>query len=93
MISLILLSYGDIYITFGCTVIGLIPWAIYFNEQAKFREFMIFCFVAGFAVGTAHFIRSFSGLAVLCFLITLILLNKVLKNRQKLALFLVFLLA
>ena len=83
LLSGVLLSYGDIYVTFGCTTMVLVPWCLYLSERNTFNSFLIYCAIAGFVIGTAHFIRAFSGMSVLFFIVTLVILNKRYIRKQK----------
>lgn len=64
----------DNYLVFAVLATAVIPWALYFmkRNKADYKAVLFFGFV-GIAAGYAHYIRSYSGGAVVLFLIMSIL--------------------
>lgn len=83
LLSVMLISYGDIYVAFGCTAMALIPWCLYLWRRNQFRNILIYCLIAGFIIGISNFIRAFSGLSILIFIVLIAIFSKQFLLKQK----------
>lgn len=83
LLSIIFVSNGDIYVTFGCTAMVLIPWCLYLQKLNSFYISLIYCIIAGFIIGISNFIRAYSSLSAALFIIVLFVLNRHYIKKQK----------
>lgn len=78
---------GDVYSAYLAAALGVIPLTIYFiKEKWDSSLFYYFFFFAGIALGTLHYIRSFSGLATLVFMAVILVGSKHILLKKKLIL-------
>lgn len=84
--GLIIAGVGDVYIFLGATVLALVPWWFYVQDQREIKGQFIFCIIAGVLIGLAHLMRSHSGTAALIFIIISIILTKKFSKKHILAL-------
>jgi hypothetical protein len=71
-IGLVLLAFVssrfmDVYQLYTITAVACIPWILYVMQKKVTRDSLIFSFLTGIGLGTAHYIRTHSGTAVLLF--------------------------
>ncbi|MCK5632373.1 hypothetical protein KAH94_01365 [bacterium] len=64
----------DVYLVQSSIVIAIIPLALYFVKKNKASFlFVIFLFLSGISAGYAHYVRSFSSVAIILFLLIVLL--------------------
>lgn len=69
-LALIVGRFGDVYIAQFTTSAVVVPWTLYFCKQSGNRRWLpIALLVGGILIGTAGYIRSYSGTAALLFLL------------------------
>jgi hypothetical protein len=77
------LRIGDVYLAYFFCVNTLTPWAIYYAQKKHYDNyFLLFLFFSGFLISFFHYIRAFSGLGVLFFLIFLFVTSLSLTRKQ-----------
>ena len=60
----------DVYVFYAATILFCIPPALYFLDHKISKYYLVsFFFFAGLSIGFAHYIRTYSGIAPLLFLI------------------------
>lgn len=86
-ISLLTARMVDVYVAYEVAVVGLIPLFLWFALQNKVtKKFMAWMFMSGVVIGLCHYIRAYSSVATLIFMLTLMLLYMRAHFKQKLLL-------
>jgi hypothetical protein len=75
-LSKICFSIHDLYIIPSALALAVVPWTLYYfarshNSWGKY----LFLFFSGAAIGTAHYIRAYSGIAALLFMVPFLIKN------------------
>ena len=82
-------SIGEVYLAYYACAIIIIPWGLYFIKQEKISfYFLFYLFLSGFTISFFHYIRAYSGIGPLLFIITLVGLNAQFSLKQKSVFFL-----
>ena len=67
----------DVYIAYFASFFAIIPLFLYFilnnNDSKLFNYFLV---IAGIVIGASHYVRSYSSLPVLGFIVCMVLLNR-----------------
>lgn len=72
--SFVAIRIGDVYVASSSVALATIPLFLYLSKnKPRFTLMALFLLMAGLSIGTAHFVRSNSGMAVLIFLILAII--------------------
>lgn len=83
LLALLSLRIGDVYIIYSSSVVALIPWFMYCIRYTTTHMYLIFyCFFAGFMMSTMHYIRAYSTLPVIVFMIIVIVCTPALLRRK-----------
>lgn len=69
-------SVGDVYLSYYACVTALVPWSFYFSTKQYSKKTLLFMFLAGLGISFFHYIRAYSGLGVLFFMIALFVLQQ-----------------
>jgi hypothetical protein len=78
---------SDVYLGYMITALSIIPLFLFFITRKKESSlFYFFLFFSGIILGTFHYIRAHSGLAVLTLMIIMILFNNGVHLKKKIAL-------
>lgn len=73
-VSMVALNVGDVYLVNSSVVIAMVPWCVYLHRRESLSAWHLLAGLpAGILIGTANFLRSHSGTAVLVFLLALVL--------------------
>ncbi len=74
----------DVYLAYLASAVSIIPLSLYFTmNNTKSILFYFFTIFSGLIVGTSHYIRAYSGLAPLIFLIILLIFNSTINGMKK----------
>jgi hypothetical protein len=73
ILAALIYSSGDVYILLACTVMAIVPLALYISAVPRVATAALFVFASGVAISIANVIRSHSGTGVLAFLVCLVL--------------------
>lgn len=68
-----LMKVGDVYVVYSSCAFALVPWSLYFVKNKSYLSFCIFNLFAGYYIGTAHYIRTYSSLPTLGFILFLLI--------------------
>lgn len=75
-ISYLSYTINDLYITYSICILMVIPLFLYFMKSRTFKKlFIVFLFLAGIIIGCCHYMRSYSSLGVLIFVVVSIFLS------------------
>jgi hypothetical protein len=78
-------SIGDVYLSYVACPVAIIPWALYFAKNnihnTPFFNKMFF-FFSGMYLAFFHYIRTYSGIGALLFIISLFSLIRVFSKKQ-----------
>ncbi len=89
LLTLVSWEIGDVYIAKTVAAVTVLPLFLYFIKNKKFSLiFYFFMFGAGFIIGFNHLIRSYSGLAVGVFILSMLVFLNI-TWKQKMALVIV----
>ena len=89
LLTLVSWEIGDVYIAKTVATVTVLPLFLYFIKNKKFSlSFYFFTLGAGFVIGFNHFVRSYSGLAVGIFILSMLVFLNI-KWKQKMALVIV----
>ncbi len=70
-------AVGDVYIAYASCSMVLIPWFLFcIHHRQPQRLITIFFFFAGIVIGFSHYIRAYSALGVLLFMLIVLMLNR-----------------
>ncbi len=75
LVMIQVIRHGDVYTVTFATVLGLIPWILYFRKRGTQTTRLLFFFFAGMAISAAELVRVSSGLTVLVFAFLILLLS------------------
>ena len=65
-------ALGDVYLAYFACVTALVPWSLYFYKRKKYdRSLLLYLFFAGIWIGFFNYIRTYSGIGVGLFILTL----------------------
>jgi len=89
VVALFLLAFvsfkvGGLYLVSPSITVSIVPLFLYFTKNKSLSTaFVLFAFLAGVGLGTAHFLRSHAGTAVFIFMISVVVLYLQSHWRQK----------
>ncbi len=72
-----LLKVGDVYLLYSSCAFALVPWTLYFANNKSYFLFCIFNMFAGYYIGTAHYIRAYSSVPTLVFMLFLLAIVRI----------------
>lgn len=78
---------GDVHVLYFVTV-AFIPWCIVLFENQSFKSSLVYYFFCGLFAALFHFIRSFAGLPLVCFLVIALFTTRYFAWHKKLLLLL-----
>jgi hypothetical protein len=67
LLALMTSRFMDVYQLYTVTAVAFMPWILYFMQKKVTCSFLMFSFLTGIGIGTAHYIRTHSGTAVILF--------------------------
>jgi hypothetical protein len=76
----------DVYLAYGVAPLSIIPLCMYFLQKKLFWPLSCFVLLSGILLGCLHYIRSYSGLSVIAFMVVAFLANTRITIQQKIAL-------
>ena len=82
----------SVYLIPAATVMCIVPLFVYFIKGKRFSFLILFVIFSGFVLGYAHYIRSFSAIPVLFFILCLTFVGNNLSKKRKCFVFLALLL-
>ncbi|MBI4532289.1 MAG: hypothetical protein HY709_12300, partial [Candidatus Latescibacteria bacterium] len=87
LLSLIVLKVGDVYLVPPSVAVAIVPFFLFFAKDKPFNISFVACiFLSGIGIGTAHYLRSHAGTAVVIFIVSLLILYCRMHRREKLIL-------
>ncbi len=76
----------DVYLAYSAAPLSIMPLYLYFLQEKSHRLFPYFVVLSGIVLGSLHYIRSYSGLSVIIFMLIAFLTSVHSTVKQKVAL-------
>lgn len=84
LLALFAARIGDVYLAYAACTVSLIPWCLYFVKKGHFsNSFLFYGFLSGFLISFFHYIRAYSSLGTLLFIMIVLGFSHVFSLKQK----------